>query len=302
MHRMARKSCSRGFITGYCALALAGCGTPVGDVPSAIHAAIMLPPDAGTVGLTVARPVPEFSLELPETKHDAARSVAAAGARDVARDPHVAMFFPVGYVLGGVIGGILGVNEGELQVATQSIAAAVRAHPIDAPLAHMILARLEAEYPERVRQLGENVPLEPGPVHGRMRQDDRHRVSWMKPSPAPHPLAGTGVDVVVGLRVTFLGFRARTDPRIHSTGDMEKINPSLALVVSADIVAVQVSDWTHLGGSTLRYESSPRKFTAWAAENAAPLRREMEAALLDLQRQIARQLSRRRADSAETKT
>ncbi|HVZ66133.1 MAG TPA: hypothetical protein VG936_16315 [Lacunisphaera sp.] len=222
------------------------------------------------------------------TKRDAARSVAAAGARDMARDPQGAMLFPLGYVLGGLVGGIIGVSEAELQPASRSISAAVQSYAIETHLAQMIVDRLEASYPGRVRLLEANVPLEPEPVHGGLRQDDRHRVNWMKPPPAPHPLAETGVDVVVGLRITGWGFRARTNPGTHSSGDIEKLNPPLALVVSADIVAVQVSDWTDLGGITLWYESPTRKFTAWAVDDAAPLHREMEAARQAIETQIVR--------------
>ncbi|HTL69073.1 MAG TPA: hypothetical protein VL200_15515 [Lacunisphaera sp.] len=293
---------SAGVLAGSCALVLGGCGTPAADGPPAIYGGLSLPRDVGIIGLTVARPAPEFALELPETKLGAARSVAAAGARDMARDPYAAMFFPFGYVLGGVVGGLLGVSEGDLQAATRSISAAVQSCPVDTRIAQMVLDRLEADHPGRIRRLADNVSLEPGAVHGRMRHDDRHRVSWTRPPPPPHPLAGTGIDVVVGLRVTNLGFRARTDPRIHSSGDMEKINPTLALVISADIVAVQVRDWADAGGSTFRYESPPRTFTAWADDNARPLRQELETALREIQRQIARQFAGPRAKLPEIGT
>lgn len=71
---------------------------------------------------------------------------------------------------------------------------------------------------------------------------------------------------------------------------------------SADIVAVQVRDWTDLGGTTVRYEGPPRTFTAWADDNARPVRQELETALREIQRQIARPFSGPRAEPPDIGT
>ena len=210
----------------------------------------------------------------------------------MARDPYGAILFPFGYVMGGILGGMLGVDEDELKSATLSIGTAVRQLEIDERIAQMVINHLTAINPGQIRIVADNIPMEPAVAPGRMRRGDGGRLTWLKPPPAPHPLDGTGLEIVIGWRVTYLGFQARSDPRVRATGDMQKLNPPLALVLSVDVTAVRVRDWSDLGGLTARYESTPRKFTEWAAAGAQPLRREIEAALQEIHRQLIRQVTR----------
>lgn len=263
-------------------LALAGCATSEIHSKRSAYGVISLPPDAEAIGLTVARPCPGFSLELPVERGSASQSAASEGAKAMLADPHGAMLFPVGYAMGGIVGGILGVDQGELKVATQTIRAAAQEFHFAERMAWAIGEHVNASHPGRIRDLADNIPMESGAVQGLLRHHAGVGLTWIKPSPAPHPLSGTEVDTVIGIRVAFQGFQARPNPNISSTGDVELFNPPLVLVLIADVSAVRVRDWANLGGLTVSYESAPRKFTEWAADNAQPLRRESEAGLREL--------------------
>lgn len=263
-------------------LALTGCATSEIHAKRSVYGAIALPPDAEVIGLTVARPCPGFSLELPVGKGSASQSAAREGAKAMLADPHGAVLFPLGYAVGGIVGGILGVDPDELKVATQTIRAAAQGFHFDERLSWAIKEHVNASHPGRIRDLEDNIPMEHGAVQGLLRRHAGGRLAWIKPSPAPHPLAGTQVDTVIGIRVAFQGFQARPNPNVSSTGDVELFNPPLALVLLADVTVVRVGDWVDLGGLTVSYESVPRKFTDWAAENAQAFRRESEAGLQQL--------------------
>lgn len=263
-------------------LALTGCATSEIHSKQSVYGVISLPLDAEVIGLTVARPCPEFSLELPVTKGSASQSAASEGARGVLADPHGAMLFPLGYAVGGIIGGLLGVDEGELKAATHSISAAARDIHFDERMAVAIREHINGIYPGRIHDLADNIPMESREVQGQLLRDTGGGLTWIRPSPAPHPLTGTRVDTVIGIRLAFQGFQARQNPSIRSTGDVELFNPPLVLVLIADVSVVRVGDWASLGGLTVSYESAPRKFTEWAAENAQPFRRESEAGLQEL--------------------
>lgn len=285
-----------------CALGLASCtSTRSGPKPSS-YGAIFLPPDAKTIGLTVARPCPEFTLNVPASKHDAAREVAAGGAREMARDPYAAIHFPIGYVLGGIMGGMLGVSETELKSSTRTLTAVVQELHFDEGLVQILRSHLSTIHSGPILALADNLPMEPAATQGRMRREDHSRLVWEKPRPPAHTRADTGTDTVLGLHVTYLGFQARSNPQVHSTGDMEKLNPPLTLVLMAEITAVRVRNWADLGAMTVRYESTSHKFTEWAAGDAQPLRRELEAGRQEISRQIARQITRGPAPAGSTST
>lgn len=263
-------------------LALSGCATADIHSKRSAYGVISLPPDAEVIGLTVARPCPEFSLELPVEKGSAAQSAANEGAKAMLADPHGVMLFPLGYAMGGIVGGILGVDQGELNAATRIIRAAAQEFHFDERMAWTIREHISTSHPGGIRDLADNIPMESGAVQGLLRHHAGVGLTWIKPPPAPHPLAGTQVDTVIGIRVTFQGFQARPNPHVSSTGDVELFNPPLALVLIADVSAVRVGDWANLGGLTVSYESVPRKYTEWAAADALPLRRECEAGLQEL--------------------
>lgn len=271
-------------------LALAGCASTDVAQRFSVYGAISLPPDAKIIGLTVARPGPEFALQLPTSKGSAARSAASDGARGVLADPQGALLFPVGYVMGGIVGGILGVSEGELKTATRSIQAAVDELHYAERIALAVREHLNAVHPGRIRDLQDNLPMESRPEPGRLRRGSGKRLTWTRSSPAPHPLAGSDVEAVIGIRIAYQGFQARPNPNVRSTGDIELFNPPLTLVLTAEVSALRVRDWADLGGLTVSYESAPRKFTEWAAGDAAPLRRESEAALLAIISELTRLL------------
>lgn len=263
------------------ALALAGCTSPDTGPKSAVYGAIKLPHEAIAIGLTMTRPVPQFALEMPASKESAARSVAADGARDMARDPAAAVLFPVGYVLGGVLGGLLGVSEGELAPAARAIDAAAREAHLDDVIARGFMAFINGRQPGRITSVADNLPtMEPASGLGRLQRGSAKGVLvWNKPARVPHPLADTDIDAVIGVRVAFQGFQARSNPNVQSTGDMHKLNPPLAFVLIVEVTTARTKDWADLGGLTIRYESEARKFTEWAAGDARPLRREMDAGL-----------------------
>jgi hypothetical protein len=279
-------------------LALAGCASTEIRPRRSVYGALTLPADVGAIGLTVARPVPEFALQLPVDKGSAARATSGTGARDMLRDPVAAPYFPLGFVLGGLIGGVLGVSESELKTATPSIQAAAQQFHFDKRIAKAVRDSIGASHARPVHELADNLPTEPAPVPGRLRRESGRRLTWSRAAPAPHPLAGTGIDTLISIRVAFQGFQVRPNPNVRSTGDLELINPPLALTLTVDISALRVRDWVPLGGLTLSYESLPSKFTEWAAGDATALRREGEQALQEILREVTLHLGSGRQHSS----
>lgn len=272
------------------ALVLTGCTTPEVHSKLVVYGAIALPAGARNIGLTATRPCPEFALQLPTDKKSAAQSLAVEEARGMAGH-EAALLFPLGFVMGAIIGGIVGVSENELANSAQSMSVATHELHFDQRVVRMIMEHVNANHAGRIRELADNIPLEPRAVQGRMQRGIGGRLTWVRPPPAPHPLAHTSIDTVIGIRVAFQGFQARPNPHVKSTGDVESFNPPLVLVLAVDVTVVRVSDWDNLGGMTALYESVPRKFTAWAAGGAQPLRQEMETGLQDILRQITSHLS-----------
>jgi len=88
-------------------------------------------------------------------------------------------------------------------------------------------------------------------------------------------LADKGVDTVLEIGVVRLILE-----------EVEGINPPLALVMSATARLVKVSDETELYLYTLVYHSRKRKLTDWAADDAQPLREEVDRAYQGLAERI----------------
>lgn len=97
--------------------------------------------------------------------------------------------------------------------------------------------------------------------------------------------------ILAGLRVGYQGLQSRPNPHVRSSGDDISLNPLLSFVLMADVIVVRVRDWTAIGGLTVHYESEGRKFSAWAADGASPLRRAMDIALEETFRQIKSPIS-----------
>jgi hypothetical protein len=68
------------------------------------------------------------------------------------------------------------------------------------------------------------------------------------------------------------------------------INPPLPLVVTAHARLVRVADGTELYAAPWTYRSGTRKFVEWAANNAQPLRTELDRAVQTLAETIVEEL------------
>lgn len=67
-------------------------------------------------------------------------------------------------------------------------------------------------------------------------------------------------------------------PTYASSSSLPALNPRLALAVILVVSARRADDGANLGDIVVEYESVPRRFSAWAADNRALLRREFEEA------------------------
>jgi hypothetical protein len=104
-------------------------------------------------------------------------------------------------------------------------------------------------------------------------------------SPAPYAhvdyrsLTGEGVDTVLEVAVHQLALAGAWTP-----------NPPLAVVLTVRTKLVRVVDGKDLYAHTLDYQSAPRKFTEWAANNAQPFRDELDQAYAVLAEKIVEEV------------
>lgn len=291
--------CCPQFVRAFSAIFLFGLLSGCGTMPTEPHrlavGTLRLPAATRMVGLTVARPVAEFSLELPSSRQEVVQDGVAPHAHDPLYASKPSPLLPVAYVLGSVHGALFGTSESELKRAIGVIQSAVRDLQPDTRVAQTVAAQLNAGGRHEVRPVADNLPLEPKTGPGTSQPNASGRRVLASPVHEPHPLRDTEFDTLVGIRVSFLGFREYTPPDLESTGHfnqlMQEYNPPLALVLSVDVAAIRTRDWATLGGVTVIYESIPRRFMAWTDGEHPLLRHELDAGLQYILRELTQRIS-----------
>lgn len=266
------------------ALVFAGCSSPK-QITQA-HGGLRLSAADAPLGLSRVQPVQEFAVYLPASRGEAARAFARDGAAELA--PEAAIVFPITALLGGVIGASLG-----LDAEVRARAASVILETAGGAAVEDRLARRLRDHLRRggdLRELPPNIPVDPPEAPGHLMRDESGRMVWAKAPPPAHPAAGGDVQTIIHLRLGRQGLDAFVDPHVSYSGDAENPNPALALVLTAEVIAIRVRDWSSPGGVTVIYRSLPHRFTEWADDGGARLRRELDAGLDYLGGQLAQQI------------
>lgn len=272
------------------AAALAGCASPPPGQRHEAHGRIALPADPGATGISFSQPVPEFHVRLPANRREASGEFAAELVRNP--DPQAGIALPAIYVLGRLIGSSFGVSESTLAPARDQAAAAVADFPAREFLDGALRRTLDRHGVVAPVGLEEGLPVEPRQRHGRITTDGKSRLTWVSGTAEPHPLQGSSIATLVGLRVVHQGLRAR--PSLHShrsvQGPYGELNPPLVLELAVEISAVRVEDWTSYGNISVQCAGGPRRFTEWAADDARLLRQELAAAWAAIARELSTRL------------
>lgn len=272
------------------AVLLAACATREQPrIRAEAYGSLELPDDCRVIGVSSSRPPPIFSLNEPTSKREAAREMKE-DLQGQPIDPAAAIILPVVPLLNSIsaslLGGALGLSESELESSVRSISSALRDNPVDERVGASLALRLDSLRPGSIHPLAAGVPAEILAPGGVVRWDNTRRIERRRPGASAHPLAGSNVTAVVGWRISALGFSPTGLPARPGTYQMNEFNPQQRLILAVDLTAVRTDDWSGLGGITVIYESLPRKFNVWAANDARLLRSELEAALAFIQQEF----------------
>ncbi len=245
-----------------------GCATvPTGPPPMLTDSARA---NLGTIGVVTTRVAAETHLEGPTSGKGSGAGKGAAGGF-------------LGCILGGAHGGAYGAALGILL------------SPVCA-LGGGIYGAIAAETSERVEEA--EATFNKAVVDLNIQEAMRDRVFQIAQQETRYPLAlltGQGPNAREAAAADRSSARQETDtilevsvPRFGLVGG--GINPPLPLVVTAHARLVRVADGTELYTAPWTYRSGTRKFVEWAANNAQPLRTELDRAVQTLAETIVEEL------------
>lgn len=259
-------------------IGFSGCTTPttLREPKLQTRGELRLVASAGPIAVTVLDPNVPFQSAEPTTKSDATGSTAAALALDTLRHGgEAAMFFPATYVIGGVVGAAFGVRAEKARNATEAIARAHTEFALPRHAGAAVTTLLARSHAAPLTRVGDDQPMTPPrPPRGAT------PATTGSTRAAPHPLQATGIETLLAVRVFFHGFQVA--PPTEMPLARNPFNPPLRLVLALNVTGLRTHDWGDLGGISFHYQSAPRTFTAWAADDAAALRRELAAALEEI--------------------
>jgi len=225
----------------------------------------------GTVGVVVARFVPPTALQEP------ARGAIAGAGRGIAIGMAAGVAGASGTYLGsgilllpiiGLVGGIVG-------AATAPPAAAVE--EAEATLRKAMTDVREGKVQEALRD--RLVAVAQGHMRRRVVPLPAQEPSASDAPVSYRALTSEEIDTVLEVAVHQLGLAGAWGP-----------DPPLAVVLTVRTRLVRVVDGTDLYTNTLNYQSAPRKFTEWAANNAQPFRNELDQAYAILAEKIVEEV------------
>jgi len=274
-------------------LALAGCTANPSQPRLNIYGQITLPPESKKVGLAITRPCPGFNLQTPLSRSEAARNTAVLGAREVASDPYAGLLIPVGFVMGGLVGGLSGVGDHELKTAVPSIEAVAKDFCLAAKLAQSIQQQVNASQPGRILHVRSGMISDSRSQSGHLARDPDGRLTWARFSHPQLPPDRKQVDTLIGVHVQFQGFSSRPNPHLTISGDAHELNPPLRLELIADVQITRLRDRELIGGLTIHYEGTTRKFKEWADNGASSLKSELAAATEQITAEVRQRISGR---------
>jgi hypothetical protein len=226
------------------------------------------------VGLTAARPLPDPRVDTPFTKGEAIRhftgEITSGGGPDIS----AVAALVAGPIMGPLIGAAVGIDTETVDTATRSIRSVLAEEQLRPKLLEICQAHLENLGVTMVRVI-DAIPAEP---------------NYRATRPSNHPLKRHTIDLVFGYwfsSIVLTGFDRNHDGSVP-VEPIEEANPPLRLSLCVEFSSVNPHDGSSVGGITVAYHSASRhKFLAWARNDAALLRKEMNHFWLVLDQNIA---------------
>ena len=253
-------------------------------------------PSLGRICLAYGGSLPEFDLQIPDTKAEAAEERAVklgfSWARDLKQNRvcneidalgvYIRMgLTPVGALAGAAYGSVAGESAKKLNPAITTLTNAMAELQVQEALRRQLLRLIQEKSPQPVRLVTNSFPAETA-----------FRVPSLMDQYAPLPFSFAaqqkekecGPSAFEGMD-TLLLVRAIN----HGLSGLDGHNSQLSFNMAVRVTLVRAADRTQLLGFYAQYDSPPRKFVDWAVNNAQPFRAEFERALQSLAGQIVAQ-------------
>jgi hypothetical protein len=262
-------------------------------------ASVTLPPEVllhlGRVGIVSTSTVPKLALQRPLVKEQATRLGRETAARMWADDDRrleqlqrtpgidallMATVTPVSLVR-QTVGQVKGVPVAKYKAADDALSKLATEVNIQEALRGEVLRQAQEMTTHPIVLVKK--PFPPGAEHefSRMSGVMSGTLAWLPEGQAPgYYLRSQGIDTVLEIRLLH--------PAL--TGDGE-INPPMAFNLEAQASLLEAQDGRELYLFSMKYESPKRKFTDWAANDAQPLREELQRCYRSVAARIIDELS-----------
>ena len=249
----------------------------------------------GGIGLAYAGELPKFDLQVPETKGDLAGEraakfglgwVRAANEGLVQNEPEALAWCgwvaltPVGMAVGGLSGAWSGVSSKKVDTASQAITKAMEDVQVQEAPRRGLLRLIGKLSPVPLTILTNGFPSEKAfPVNDNSLMNQLAPLPYsfaaLKAAEERGPLPDEGLEVLLLVRMIN-----------HGLSGLDQANAPLSFNMVLHVTVVRVRDHTQLFDFYAKYDSAPKKFVQWAANNAQSFREETERALQSLAAQV----------------
>jgi len=275
------------------ALLTFGCAVPrsADYRPNQVPACVAPP---GRIGLAYGGPLPQFDLQIPDTRAEAAEEHAVKVGWSWARDLHEGIIplneaeeavlcvrmglTPVGMLGGAVYGAFAGESKSKLEPALTALTNAMTELQVQEALRQKLLLLVQQKSPRPVNIMTNSFPAETAFRLHSLMDDYVPLPSDTRMRSECNPASFEGIDTLLMIRVIN-----------HGLSGLDGHNSRLALNMSVRVTLVRAQDQAQLSGFYAQYDSPARKFVDWAANGAEPFRSEFEWAVQNLAEQIVAQ-------------
>lgn len=290
----SRRVSPSALLTALAVSALAGCASAPPKVPKPPTGATRV--NFGRVALVSLASTPEFDVQIPPTKHEAASEAATklglgwlGGATQIAGSGEggafvlaaCLMWTPLGLTLGSAYGSFTGEHENQLRTNAAALGAATAALRFEEKLKDTLLR--VAEQQPGCTLVAARLPL-PGSTAA-------------PPSSQQFP----GMELSSGqchgaAQATYLtlaeqGFKTVLEIKCYQPGlvGIEAMNPRLAVSVDVRVRLLEAASGREIYYDYLQYRGPKRRFAEWAADDAQSLRDELQSCCRKLADEIVAQ-------------
>jgi hypothetical protein len=260
-------------------------------------ASVTPPPDTiGRVGLAYGGRLPQFDLQIPDSRAEASGEEAAKKGLSWVRDlkanavdneldalwVYIRMgLSPVGLLAGSIYGGCVGESARKLDPAAVVLDQTIKELQVEQAVPRQVF---QAVRQKSLRPLV--LPTNSFPAESAFRVPTLMDLyaplplsfATSQPEKACGPSAFDGMDTLVLVRVVNHGLSGR-----------DRHNPKLSLNLALRVTVIRAQDRTQLFAFYAQYESPARRFVDWAKDDATPFRVEFQRAVESLAEQIVAQ-------------